>query len=74
MFTIISSAGVFIGNPFALGVNNQQVHSFPQGLATTYLCGKMADGTLPSYDDVDGDKGTKVKIICLGDSAVGKSK
>ena len=34
----------------------------------------MAEEALPSYDEKPGDKQIKVKIICLGDSAVGKSK
>ena len=29
---------------------------------------------LPTYDDTEADDETKIKIICLGDSAVGKSK
>lgn len=32
----------------------------------------MAD--LPNYDETSADGIEKVKIICLGDSAVGKSK
>merc|ERR1711976_224011 len=35
---------------------------------------KMADASLPTYDNKPDDKDVKVKIICLGDSAVGKSK
>ena len=34
----------------------------------------MADPTLPDYDQKTEDNELKVKIICLGDSAVGKSK
>ena len=29
---------------------------------------------MPDYDQLSGDGLEKVKIICLGDSAVGKSK
>ena len=39
----------------------------------TYIF-SMAEEVLPSYDEKPGDKQIKVKIICLGDSAVGKSK
>ena len=33
----------------------------------------MADA-LPNYDQTKEGEVTKVKVICLGDSAVGKSK
>jgi len=33
-----------------------------------------ADASQPSYDVNGADGAEKVKIICLGDSAVGKSK
>ena len=43
-------------------------------LRTYFPPEKMADG-LPNYDTNSADEsGTKVKVICLGDSAVGKSK
>ncbi|CAH1799721.1 unnamed protein product [Owenia fusiformis] len=34
----------------------------------------MADGSQPDYDSKSEDGDNKVKVICLGDSAVGKSK
>ncbi|XP_013391798.1 rab-like protein 2A [Lingula anatina] len=34
----------------------------------------MADGSQPNYDDQGENGEEKVKVICLGDSAVGKSK
>ena len=35
---------------------------------------KMAKNLEPDYDKAGDDGEVKVKIICLGDSAVGKSK
>lgn len=49
-------------------------HRFPSGSARIFSCSKMADASLPNYDDVPGGSTQKVKVICLGDSAVGKSK
>ena len=34
----------------------------------------MADSSLPNYEQKPDDKDVKIKVICLGDSAVGKSK
>ena len=46
---------------------------FPQCTAHIPLVLKMAN-VAPDYDQAGDDGCTKVKVICLGDSAVGKSK
>jgi len=40
----------------------------------TQVSNEMEDASLPSYDPKGDANETKIKIICLGDSAVGKSK
>ncbi len=49
------------------------VSTLPIILCEHILCVKMADA-LPEYDTKENESSPKVKIICLGDSAVGKSK
>lgn len=39
-----------------------------------HICVSMADGKAPDYDQESKSGDTTVKVICLGDSAVGKSK
>jgi len=46
----------------------------PEFIAHIVVFSNMAEKMLPNYDQKQDDGSEKVKIICLGDSAVGKSK
>ena len=53
----------------------RQVLAIPECIIS-HIFAIMADSSLPSYDQSETSEGepVKVKVICLGDSAVGKSK
>ena len=57
-------------------INTETKESFPRGNSQIFSLHetKMAKNLEPDYDKAGDEGEIKVKIICLGDSAVGKSK
>ena len=57
-------------------INTETKESFPGSISQIFSLHetRMAKNLAPDYDKAGDEGEIKVKIICLGDSAVGKSK